>query len=309
MAGAAGLLLAARVAVRVSREGRAAMSQETITYLGPGGVAARPEDTTHEFRFLGTSSGLGIPSFFCHCPACEEARAHPEYARCCSAAIVMGRCNLLIDTPPDLRIELVREGIDSIAGLAYTHTHYDHFGSLGELDYYVHLNTGVQIPTYVGWRGHDEIASANGYMLDCLDRHLIEPFQSFEFDDVVYQAIPATHAPGTFGWLMTFPAGTTLLYMCDTATLSDEAANAIRGRVDVIAWDATCWGTNLAPENHHNAQQAVDEAAELGASQIYLTHLAPHYADIPACHDDMEAFANQYEGHVHIAYDGLRLRL
>ena len=37
-------------------------------------------------------------------------------------------------------------------------------------------------------------------------------------------------------------------------------------------------------------------------------NLLARYADIPACHDDMEAFAAQFDGRVHVVYDGLKLR-
>lgn len=274
----------------------------------PGGELVAGEKNTHEFVFLGTSSGCGVPAFFCDCPACQEAREHPEYHRTCCGAVVKGRCNLLIDTPPDLRIQLVREGIDSVAGIAYTHTHYDHFASLGEIEYLVRLHTGILVPVYVGEEGFDEIATMFGYMKGCLDRTLVKPYETFEFDGVTYEAIPATHSKDTYGWLMTYPSGATMMYMCDTATLAPAVAEHIRGRVDVIAWDSTCWGTNKAPDTHHNSQQAVEEALDLGAKHVYLTHLAPHFADIPACHDDMEAFAAQYDGRVHVAYDGLTLR-
>ena len=103
---------------------------------------------THTFTFLGTSSGCGVPAFFCECPSCQEARENPELARTCCSALVAGQANMLIDTPPDLRMQLVRERIDHIDAVTYTHSHFDHFASLGELEYVVRLHTKRRIPVY-----------------------------------------------------------------------------------------------------------------------------------------------------------------
>ena len=82
------------------------------------------ESFTHTFTFMGTGAGCGVPAFFCECPACQEAREHPRARRGDCGAMVRGRCDggegcltTLIDTPPDVRYQLIREEIRAIDSL------------------------------------------------------------------------------------------------------------------------------------------------------------------------------------------------
>ena len=98
---------------------------------------------THTFTFMGTGAGCGVPAFFCECPACQEAREHPRARRGDCGAMIRGRgeggLTVLIDTPPDVRHQLNREGVRAIDRLLVTHGHSDHIGGMEELEYMVQL--------------------------------------------------------------------------------------------------------------------------------------------------------------------------
>lgn len=258
----------------------------------------------HSFTFMGTAAGCGVPSFFCDCPACNEARNDPRARRGDCGALVRGAKNILIDTPPDLRHQLLREDVRTIDELLYTHAHFDHLGGLGELEYLVQLVKKAPLPTYGSAQTLEGVATEFHYMTYCLDMHEIEPFHQVELDGVRYTALPVTHAPGTYGYLIETET-TRLFYASDTGKLPAETAERIRN-VDIMALDATFWKRNWSPEAHHSVQEAIEEGLELGAKTLYLTHLAMHY-DEPITLVQLEEYLEQYNGRVKAAADGLEL--
>ncbi|NTU89778.1 MAG: MBL fold metallo-hydrolase [Actinobacteria bacterium] len=261
---------------------------------------------SHVFTFLGTGAGCGVPAFFCDCPACQEAKVEPRARRGCCGVLIEGSQKTLIDTPPDIRHQFLREGIDSIDNLIYTHAHFDHIGGLGELEYLVRLKMKEQLPTYSSQDTIHQLGIEFGYMQDCLYMQAWEPFAELELDDVRYTALPATHQAGTFGYLIETPE-TRLFYACDTGKLLPEVAEKIQG-VDILILDATFWGTNWSPSAHHSIPQTIETGLEIGAKKIYLTHLAMHYAE-PITLAELEEYIEPYDGRVVVPYDGLKIRI
>lgn len=260
--------------------------------------------TTHTFTFLGTGAGCGVPAFFCDCPACEEARRDPRARRGDCGIMIEGEKRLVIDTPPDIRHQLIRENVRSFDQLLYTHAHFDHIGGLGELEYMVQLVTKQALPTFASADALEGIGREFGYMMYCLEARELKPFDSIEFDGATYTALPATHAPGTYGYLIETPL-TKLFYASDSGRLPSETAERVKG-VDVLILDATFWKRNWSPDAHHSVQETIEEGLELEAGTIYLTHLAMHY-DEPVTLAELEAYLDQYDGRVRSALDGLKL--
>ena len=292
----------------------------------------------HTFTFMGTAAGCGVPSFFCDCPACNEARANPALRRGDCGVMIRGQADegghvptLVIDTPPDARHQLLRENVRRVDEILFTHAHFDHIGGLGEYEYLVQLIQKKEMPTFGSEATLAGIAGEFHYMTYCLDFHVLEPFSTHEFDGVRYTACPVTHAPGTYGYLIETPganatnagtdatvgadasaganvgagttAGTRLFYASDTARLPEETAERVRG-VDVLIMDATFWKRNWSPNDHHSIQECIEEGLELGAKKIYLTHMCMHY-DEPITYAELTAWLERYEGRVVAALDGM----
>lgn len=172
--------------------------------------------SNHTFTFMGTAAGCGVPSFFCDCPACNEARANPALRRGDCGVIIRGRADedghvptLVIDTPPDARHQLLRENVRRVDEILFTHAHFDHIGGLGEYEYLVQLIQKKTMPAYGSELALSGIAGEFHYMTYCLDLHVLEPYQTHVFDGVSYTACPVTHAPGTYGYLIETPASKT----------------------------------------------------------------------------------------------------
>ena len=261
---------------------------------------------THTFTFMGSGAGCGVPAFFCDCPACQEARENPRARRGDCGVMVTGAQRTLIDTPPDIRQYFIRENVRYIDNLIFTHWHYDHVGGLGELEYMVQLLTKTQLPTYGSPYTLASISREFAYMTYCLAMQEWQPFEELVLDGVRYTALPVTHAPGTYGYLVETPA-TKLFYASDTGKLPPETAERIRG-VDYLAMDATYWKENGYPQNHHSIQECIEEGLELDAGKIFLTHLCMHYSE-PITLAELEEYLAQYDGRVQAAADGLSFEI
>src|SRR5260370_39654511 len=84
------------------------------------------------FTFLGTGTSTGVPMVGCDCDVCRST--HPRNQRYRCAVLIQGpQGNILIDTPPELRLQLLREKIGLIHAVLYTHYHADHLYGLDDV--------------------------------------------------------------------------------------------------------------------------------------------------------------------------------
>ena len=274
-----------------------------------GAQPFRSRSAAHELTFLGTTSGCGVPAFFCHCKACEAARKDPSLERGCSGVVVRGNSTVLIDTPPDVRRQLIRERISDIDEVFLTHAHFDHLGGFGELEYLVRLYRDQPLPFHASPYALHEALSEFHYMDDCFITDEIGEWETRSVDGLTIQGIPVDHCPGCYGYLITTPQGTRTFYAPDTALLRPEVKEVLKG-VDNLIMDATFWGDTGNYKTHHSVQQTIAEGLELDAGHIYLTHIAPH---ICAPEDNVEELIAkhlvQYEGRVIAAADGMKVKL
>ncbi|MCA9195601.1 MAG: MBL fold metallo-hydrolase, partial [Planctomycetales bacterium] len=89
-------------------------------------------DIQGKFIFLGTGTSVGVPAIGCGCSVCKSQ--NPKNNRTRSSVILgLPEGNLLIDTSPDLRCQLLREKIGIVHAVIYTHEHADHIFGLDDL--------------------------------------------------------------------------------------------------------------------------------------------------------------------------------
>ena len=255
--------------------------------------------------FLGTGASCGVPTFYCACRACLEAQAKPHFQRTRCSIIIQGETNILIDTPPDLQAQLLREKINHIEHLFLTHGHYDHIGGLGELEFYVRIKRRTVLPVHVTKETQEKLQSAFDHMVDCLRIQLLTCGEQIEIDELVFTALHVQHAPGTYGLLLETRSGRRIAYLPDTGPLPGETTQLLH-EVEVLILDATFWGQSWMPDVHQSVESAVQVGLELNAREIYLTHLSMHY-DQPVGNQELQDFLRDYGNHVHVAHDGLRL--
>jgi phosphoribosyl 1,2-cyclic phosphate phosphodiesterase len=89
-------------------------------------------DIPGQLVFLGTGTSVGVPAIGCGCAVCRSDNPRNKRTR---SSIILGLPdgNLLIDTAPDLRQQLLREEIGIVHSVAFTHEHADHIFGLDDL--------------------------------------------------------------------------------------------------------------------------------------------------------------------------------
>src|SRR6266478_2911056 len=98
------------------------------------------------FTFLGTGTSVGVPMIGCDCEVCTSPDPRNHRDRC---AVLIGtpQGNLLIDTPPELRLQLIREKVKVVHAVLFTHFHADHVFGLDDLRP-IPRHLGAAVPLY-----------------------------------------------------------------------------------------------------------------------------------------------------------------
>ena len=89
--------------------------------------------------FLGTGTSQGVPVIGCSCLVCSSINKKDKRLRS-SVLIQLGDKNILIDSGPDFRFQMLREGIEKIDAVFYTHEHRDHVAGIDDLRSFYYLN-------------------------------------------------------------------------------------------------------------------------------------------------------------------------
>lgn len=250
--------------------------------------------------FLGTGTSTGVPVVGCHCKVCTSD--HPKNKRLRqSVKIEENGKTFLIDTSPDLRLQLLRDPILHLDFILFTHSHADHMMGLDDIrpfnfrqregiEAYANANTAKAIRrafSYI-WDDRSQIGGGKP-QLDL--REIDGPFSAGGIEIV---PLPVAHGDWTiFG----FRIGK-FAYITDTNGIPEESFRLLEG-VEVLALD----GLRPSPRHptHFTIGEAIEAAERIGARQTWLIHLT-HDID----HDSFEATLP--EG-IHLAYDRLQLEI
>lgn len=272
----------------------------------PGYRRQREVVTMPQFRILGSGAGTGVPSFFCSCPACQEARENPEYTRTRSGASVLtNNTMVLIDASPDLRSQLVKNNITKIDSVFLSHWHYDHFSGLGELEYYVKLDRIEKLPLYLPPSAVAQFESAFPNLLDIFNIIPWQFGQRYQFGEVCLTPLVANHSIETAGLLIESNEKR-LAYFTDTSGLPEETEKFVSG-ADWLICDATFYGKNWYPHSHMSVEQAVELGRQVKAKETILTHLSMHYSQAVTT-EALKSAVSRYPN-VLVAHDGMVIEI
>ena len=89
-------------------------------------------DISGQLVLLGTGTSTGVPVIGCDCSTCRHANPKNQRSRC-GLALGLPEGNLLVDTTPDLRSQLLHEGIGIVHAVLFTHEHVDHVYGLDDV--------------------------------------------------------------------------------------------------------------------------------------------------------------------------------
>ena len=248
--------------------------------------------------FLGTGTSTGVPVIGCRCAVCTSDHPRNERLRQ-SVAIESDGLHFLIDTTPDLRLQLLRHPIPRLDFVLFTHSHSDHIMGLDDIRpfnfrqresvrAYANANTAKAIRRVFSYIWDDQTQVGGGKPQLALEE-VVGPFQH---DGLEIIPIPVTHGDWT---ILGFRIGP-FAYITDTNGIPPSSMKLLEG-IDTLALDG------LRPALHHSTHFTIEEAAAtaqtIGARSTYLIHLAHEV--------DYETVEATLPPGVHLAWDGLEL--
>ena len=117
-----------------------------------------------EVVVLGSGTSAGVPMIGCHCRVCNSSDPRDKRNRC-SVTVGYGGKRVLIDTPPELRLSVIANGIDMVDAVVLTHAHADHIFGLDDVRRYNTL-AGSGMPVLAGANTLSVIRRAFPYAID-----------------------------------------------------------------------------------------------------------------------------------------------
>ena len=113
--------------------------------------------------FLGTGTSFGVPVVGCDCNACTSDDPRDRRTRH-GAVLEIDGAHLLIDTPPELRLQLLANQINHIDAIWFTHTHADHVHGIDDVRVFT-VKKG-DIPAFVPAEYSGHLTSYFRYIFD-----------------------------------------------------------------------------------------------------------------------------------------------
>ena len=250
---------------------------------------------------LGSGTSQGVPMIGCRCAVCQSPDPRDKRTRS-SIHLATPQASILVDTTPDLRQQALREGLDHLDAVFFTHPHADHLMGFDDLRRFCEMQ-GSALPVYGSEPTLAQIERTFPYAFNPqkkvpgyvqVDVHVITgPFALGGLD---ITPLPVPHgAVSTLGFLFAQEGRKLLVYLSDCAAVP-EPVRALAEGVEVLIID----GLRDKPHpTHLCVSEAVAAARAIGAGQSFLTHQT---------HDKRHAdrIAELPPG-ISVAYDGMKI--
>ena len=231
-----------------------------------------------KLTFLGTGTSFGVPVVGCDCRTCTSEDSRDRRTRH-GALVETADGRLLVDTPPELRLQLLAAGTDSVDAVWFTHVHADHVHGIDDLR--IFTVRGGDMPAYVAREYRPTIERHFEYIFNDTFRPpkgsskpqmRLREFEVGSPVSIVGRDFVPVRVPHGDCSVYGFRVGG-LGYITDAKSLPEEAVEVVRG-VDVLVLNALWFGRPHA--SHFNVEEAVEAAGVVGAKRTYLTHLTHH---------------------------------
>jgi len=248
--------------------------------------------------FLGTGTSFGVPQIGCTCAVCGSS--DPRDKRTRSGALVqVGGQNILIDTPPELRMQLIQSGISRVDAVVYTHEHADHTNGIDDLRIFS-VSQGRALSCYGPAETLARLQQGFPYIFDQnvrpyvgtskpnLQLHALEPGRVAEIAGVPVLPLAFPHGHlRVFGYRFG-----PLAYITDVKSVGPAERAQLCG-LEVLVLNALWWRQH---PTHLSIEEAIETARALGARRTYLSHLTHETGHAELADRLPPGFAPAYDG-------------
>lgn len=251
-----------------------------------------------EITILGSGTSQGVPVIACNCTVCLSSDTKDKRLRA-SILIKIDGDNFVVDAGPDFRMQLLRENVQQLSGILFTHEHKDHIAGLDDVRAFnykqnrsmdVYCNVAVEQALRREFYYIFENANYPGVPKITLNHITKDRFQlnngtSVQPIEVLHYKMP----------VLGFRLGD-FTYITDAKTISEEEIVKVVGTKTLIVN-----ALHLSPHiSHFNLEEALAFIARINPEKAYITHISHLFGR----HQEIEKLL---PSNVFAAYDGLKI--
>ncbi|RUT78301.1 MBL fold metallo-hydrolase [Ancylomarina longa] len=252
-----------------------------------------------KLTFLGTGTSQGVPIIACKCPVCKSTNFKDKRLRASVLIHVDGQ-NLVIDSGPDFRYQMLRAGVENISAILFTHEHKDHTAGLDDIRAFNWVNKEA-VNIYAEKRVQTSLRKEFSYVFaefkypGIPQMNLIDVTnEAFHINGTKIQPIRAMHLKlPVYGYRIG-----DLVYITDANYIAMEEKEKMKG-AKVLILNALRKEKHIS---HFTLSEALELVKELKPEKAYFTHISHQMG----FHDEVQA---ELPDNVFLAYDQLEIEI
>ncbi len=247
--------------------------------------------------FLGTGTSQGVPVIACGCEVCRSLDFRDKRLRVSIHIEIEGK-SFVIDTGPDFRQQMLRERIQNLDAVIFTHEHKDHTAGLDDVRAY-NFSQKKDMPIYARPTVLEQIQQEFAYAFAEIKYPgtpqitLNEIYHSpFEVEGITFNPIEVLHYKlPVYG----FRVGD-FTYITDVNYISDQALEKVKGS-KVLVIGALRKEKHIS---HFTLDEAIEVFKKVQPEQGFITHISHQMGLHREVEEELPPF-------VRLAYDGLSI--
>ncbi len=251
--------------------------------------------------FLGTGTSQGVPVIACDCAVCQSEDPKDKRLRV-SVLLEVNGLSILIDSGPDFRQQMLRENVQNLDAILFTHEHKDHTAGLDDVRAF-NFKHNKDMDVYAHPRVQDALKMEFSYIfaevkyagVPLVKLHDIGKNEKFSIDSKV-EITPIEvlhHKLPVLGFRIE-----NFTYITDAKTITPAEKDKLKG-TEVLVLNALRREDHIS---HLNLQEALELIEEIQPKQAYLTHISHLF-------DKHEDILKDLPKNVSVAFDGLKIEL
>jgi len=250
-----------------------------------------------KITFLGTGTSQGVPMIACQCDVCKSKDTKDKRLRT-SVLVQYKNTNIVVDSGPDFRQQMIREDVRTLDAILFTHEHKDHIAGTDDIRAYNHF-TQKPLDLYADDRVQKAMKREFAYAFakekypGIPEMNMIDlPATPFVVKDIEVIPIKIMH--------LKLPIHAyrfdKIAYITDANYISPEEKDKLNG-VELLVVNALRKQKHIS---HFCLSEALELIDEIKPQQAFLTHMS-HQMGL---HEKVQADLPPY---VFLAYDGLQV--
>lgn len=236
----------------------------------------------------------------CHCEVCVSEDSEDKRLRS-SIMVQSNTTTIVVDTTPDFRTQMLREHVDKLDAVIFTHSHKDHTAGMDDVKAFCFFQ-GKPMDIYATEATQKALKREFSYVFEAekypgvpeINVHTISTKEPFTIGDipVIPILVHHLHMP-----VLAFRFGD-FTYITDANRIDEEEKKKIAGS-KIIVVNALRKTPHIS---HFTLQQAIGLVHELKIPEAYFTHISHQLGR----HSDV---SQELPVGINLAYDGLKLEI